>query len=87
MGTTSDFCVTLILAFCYKRRKQEVMALTEQNATTQLTDRMDSVNNSSPSVVQLTQDLIEYKIGVNLFTYMTVPVAVWGWMGNFLSFR
>ena len=48
---------------------------------------MEPVNDSSPSVMELTQTLTEYKIGIYLFTYMTVPVAVWGWMGNFLSFR
>ena len=59
----------------------------EENYIFSLTPGMDLVNESSPSVMELTQALTEYKIGIFLFTYMTVPVAVWGWMGNFLSFR
>ncbi len=35
----------------------------------------------------LAERLIEYKISIYILTYVTVPVAVWGWLGNAISFR
>ena len=35
----------------------------------------------------LASRLIEYKISIYILTYLTIPVAVWGWVGNAISFR
>ena len=48
---------------------------------------MEILNDTTPSVIEKAEEMIENKIGVLIFTYSTVPVAVWGWVGNFLSFR
>ena len=49
---------------------------------------MEAVNaTETPSVVELAEEFIEYKVSIYILTYFTVPVAVWGWIGNFLSFR
>ena len=65
------------------------MSFIEENSTLPMTlsTEMELLSKSSPSVVELTQELMEYKISIYIFTYATVPVAIWGWMGNFLSFR
>ena len=65
------------------------MSFIEENSTLPMTlsTEMELLNKSSPSVVELTQELMEYKISIYIFAYATVPVAIWGWMGNFLSFR
>ena len=47
----------------------------------------EEVNDTGTSVVALAEEFIEYKISIYILTYVTVPVAVWGWIGNFLSFR
>ena len=49
--------------------------------------QMEILNDTTPSVIEIAEGMIENKIGVLIFTYATVPVAVWGWAGNFLSFR
>ena len=65
------------------------MSEPEEDPTSQMTlpTDVEFMNITSPSVVELTEKIIEYKISVYIFTYATVPVAVWGWIGNFLSFR
>ena len=50
-------------------------------------DTMDVGNETIPSVKELGEQLLTYKTSVFLFKYLTVPIAVWGWTGNFLSFR
>ena len=59
----------------------------EENGDMLTTTGMDPVNQSSPSVVQLSQDMLEYKIGIYFFTYMTVPVAVLGMDWEFSEFQ
>ena len=44
-------------------------------------------NHTAHSVKVLGEQLMTYKTSVFLFKYLTVPIAVWGWTGNFLSFR
>ena len=65
------------------------MSLMEEidNTSVTLTAETTLSNGNSPSVIELTQQLTEYKMSVYIFTYATIPVALWGWMGNFLSFR
>ena len=50
-------------------------------------DIIDKGNGTLSSVKELGEQLMTYKISVFLFKYLTVPIAVWGWIGNFLSFR
>ena len=43
--------------------------------------------NNSLTILELGKQLLAYKTSDFIFTYITVPIAVWGWIGNFLSFR
>ena len=64
------------------------MAFTENATNFISTMEMEtSSGTDGPSVVALAEEFLEYKISIYILTYMTLPVAVWGWMGNFLSFR
>ena len=44
-------------------------------------------NETFPSIAELAEDRMEYKISIYILTYLTVPVALWGWIGNLISFR
>ena len=48
-------------------------------------------SNSVPvdylAVPELAKDLKLYKISQFLLNYSAVPLSVWGWFGNFFSFR
>ena len=59
------------------------------NSTEKLLMEMETeaVNDKGPLVVALAEEFTAYKISIYILTYVTVPVAVWGWIGNFLSFR
>ena len=63
------------------------MSLQENSTEKPLSMEKEVVNDTGPSVVSLDEEFIEYKISIYILTYVTVPVAVWGWIGNFLSFR
>ena len=63
------------------------MSLQENSTEKSLSMEQEAVSDTRPSVVALAEEFIEYKISIYILTYVTVPVAVWGWIGNFLSFR
>ena len=47
----------------------------------------DTESEMSISVPELAKELELYKISQYLLNYTTVPIAVWGWFGNLISFR
>ena len=46
-----------------------------------------SQTGHSFAVPQLAKELELYKISQFLLNYSAVPLTVWGWFGNFFSFR
>ena len=47
----------------------------------------ERTTESTQSVFDMVEEMWGYKLSIHIFTYATVPVAIWGWIGNFLSFR
>ena len=46
-----------------------------------------SETGDSLAVPELAKELELYKISQFLLNYSAVPLSVWGWFGNFFSFR
>ena len=63
------------------------ISLHENSNEKSLSMESEGDNDTGQSVVGLAEEFMEYKISIYILTYVTVPVAVWGWIGNFLSFR
>ena len=59
----------------------------ENTSNMNFTEEMEPHEVTTPSVFDLAEDMWEYKTSIYIFTFATIPVAVWGWIGNFLSFR
>ena len=39
------------------------------------------------SVPELAKQLELYKISQFIYNYLAVPISIWGWIGNFFSFK
>ena len=57
------------------------------NITNSTQEEIKECNQTVFSIVALAEEFTEYKFSIYILTYMTIPVAIWGWIGNFLSFR
>ena len=57
------------------------------NCTNSTQEETDGNNQTLFSIVALAEEFTEYKFSIYILTYITIPVAIWGWIGNFLSFR
>ena len=60
------------------------MVLCENTCNSTLDKNMESTTealNAGP------EDFLAHKVSVFIYLYFTVPIAVWGWIGNCLSFR
>ena len=50
-------------------------------------DKSYTKSEMSISVPEMAKELELYKISQYLLNYTTIPIAVWGWFGNLISFR
>ena len=57
------------------------------NTTNSTQEEIKESNQTVFSIVALAEEFDEYKFSIYILTYMTIPVAIWGWIGNILSFR
>ena len=57
------------------------------NITNRTQEDTDRINPTVFSIVSMAEEFTEYKFSIYILTYMTIPVAIWGWIGNFLSFQ
>ena len=64
-----------------------IINVTKNTSFGLLANQIEVGNETVASVVELGEQLTTYRIGVYLFKYLTLPIAIWGWTGNFLSFR
>ena len=69
-------------------KKMDFEAIELPSNTTHAMNVTLNLNNQTIlPVAVLAEEFLEYKISIYILTYLTVPVAIWGWIGNFLSFR
>ena len=66
---------------------QDTINLPENMSNVLFMDQINFGNETEASVVAFGGQLMTYTAGAFIFKYCVVPIAVWGWTGNFLSFR
>ena len=61
--------------------------MSENSSNALFMDQINFGNETEVSVVELGEQLMTYKAGAFIFKYFVVPIAIWGWTGNFLKFQ
>ena len=77
------FNITAHLIYCNHVLSRSLKMCHGTCNTTQDTNKASTTENLS----LIDEDFFAYKAGVFINLYFTVPIAVWGWTGNCLSFR
>ena len=57
------------------------------NASVNITSNMTETIDTLIPIPVLAQELNIYKMSNYLYKYLVVPIAIWGFVGNFFSFR
>ena len=70
-----------------RNNSRNIMQKDILNITNSTQEEIKESNQTVFSIVALEEEYTEYKFSIYILTYMTIPVAIWGWIGNFLSFR
>ena len=59
----------------------------QENVSFNSSDKDILVSEHFISVPELAKELEFYKISQFLYNYSAVPISIWGWFGNFFSFK